>query len=78
MVGLGKQGFPKLNHGFGMQLPPNQNEINLMAMADELQMEQLVGQEVGDPGPEAAVLPDNIEPGNGNVAQLSICGLDLF
>jgi hypothetical protein len=51
-----------------MQLPPNQNEINLMAMADELQMEQLVGQEVGDPGPKVAVLPDNIEPGNGNVA----------
>lgn len=46
LVGPGEEGFPKFANGEGMQLPPNPMEGALLNLADELQQEQSMEQEV--------------------------------
>lgn len=42
LVGPRQDGFPDLNNGGGLQLQANPNEGNLLAIADELHMEEMM------------------------------------
>lgn len=42
LVGLGEDGYPDINNGGGLQLQANPVEDNLLALADELHMDELM------------------------------------